>query len=323
MRVIYLLRFAGLAVMLACGSPTTNPDAAGRDAAGRDAQTDDAAQADGSTGRDAGTRRDGGVSGDCADAPLPALMTQEVADERFDSPVFVTSAPGDFDRLFVVEKPGRIKIVRDGRILGSSFLEIGVATVDEQGLLGLAFHPNYAANGRFFVFYTPNGSGANIVAEYRRSDADPDRADPTEVRRIVDIPDREPRNHNGGMIAFGPDGYLYVGLGDEGGANDDHGTIGNGQDRTTLFGSILRLDVDNAAGNYAAPGNPFTLPDGQPQIWLYGLRNPWRFSFDRASGRPLYRRRRTRHLGRSDRRSSGSCGWRQLGVACIRRLYGF
>ena len=160
----------------------------------------------------------------------------------------------------------------------------------EEGLLGLAFHPDYNEpgdpdNGRFFIYYTRSG-GSNIrdiVAEYRRSDENPFEADLTEVQRLVDLDDRYD-NHNGGMISFGPDGYLYVGIGDEGLGNDP---ARHGQNLDTLFASILRLDVSAPDDQFAAPGNPFspsTDPVGDPRIWHYGLRNPWRFSFDRNTG---------------------------------------
>ena len=191
------------------------------------------------------------------------------------------------DTLWVVERRGRIRLVRGGAVLGTDFLDIRGRVLDdeqERGLLGLAFHPGYATNGRFFVFYTADESGTpTIIAEYGRSAGDPDVADTTEVRRLVDLNDPE-WNHNGGMIAFRSDGFLYAAIGDGGGGGDAHGPIGHGLNRTTLFGNILRLDVDDAAGDFAAAGNPFTMPTGLPQIWAYGLRNPWRFSFDRSTG---------------------------------------
>ena len=147
----------------------------------------------------------------------------------------------------------------------------------------MAFHPDYATNGRFFLYFTPSGPRRNVVAEFARSDGDPYVADPDEVDRLVDVIDTE-SNHNGGMIAFGPDGHLYVGMGDEGGGGDRHGPIGNALNLDNLFGAMLRLDVDNVGGNYAAAGNPFSGNTGLPQIWAYGLRNPWRFSFDRMNG---------------------------------------
>jgi glucose/arabinose dehydrogenase len=215
---------------------------------------------------------------------LPSLTANPIAPGMgFDSPVFVTQAPSMSDTLFVVEQPGRIQVVRDGEIVGT-FLDIASRVLHrgERGLLGLAFHPDYTSNGRFFVYYTPLSEHKNVVAEYRVS-ADPDVADPTEVARLLDVTDPE-NNHNGGMVVFGPDGLLYVGTGDGGGSFDQHGTFGNALNLDSPFGKLLRLDVDNLAGGYAAAGNPFAGGGGLPQIWAYGLRNPWRFSFDRRTG---------------------------------------
>jgi glucose/arabinose dehydrogenase len=161
----------------------------------------------------------------------------------------------------------------------------------EQGLLGLAFHPQYQMNGRFFVFFTakpPPGAGNNTVAEFRVSPGDPNVAVPTPVRTLFSLED-EFTNHNGGMIAFGPDGYLYVGMGDEGGGGDPKE---NAQNLGVLYGKLLRLDVDNGGNpfppdfTYAIPpGNPFIgQPGARPEIWAYGFRNPWRWSFDRVTG---------------------------------------
>lgn len=215
--------------------------------------------------------------------PLPELTATPITSVPFASPVFVTQAPGRPDALWVVEQGGRIQLVRNGEV--TTFLDIRSRVISggERGLLGLAFHPEYATNGRFFVFYTPLDRSQNVVAEYRRSRDDPNVADDVEIARLVEIDDLE-SNHNGGMIAFGADGYLYVAIGDGGGGGDRHGTIGNGLDTNTLFGKLLRLDVDRADAGYAAAGNPFEDGGGLPQIWAYGLRNPWRFSFDRATG---------------------------------------
>ncbi len=269
------------------GSPDASTDAAAPDgSAGDGGGSEDAGGAeDGGARDDAAMTPDAGPVDPCAAAELPALALEDIVEgHRFAAPVFVTSAPGDADTLYVVEKAGRIRVVQEGAVLDTPFFDIrGTINTDgEQGLLGLAFHPEYASNGRFFVYFTPGSPRRNVVAEYRRSAADPLVADAEEVARLVEEEDSQP-NHNGGMIAFGPDGFLYVAMGDEGGGGDRHGEIGNGLDTTTLFGSILRLDVDAAGDDYAAAGNPFTLPDGQPQIWAYGVRNPWRFSFDRLT----------------------------------------
>ncbi len=212
----------------------------------------------------------------------------------FERPVHVAE-PGDGSgRLFVVEQAGRIRIVRDGEVLPEPFLDI-VEIVEsggnEQGLLSVAFHPDYADNGLFYVGFTARTTddeddsvGDNTVARYRVSADDPDRADPDSREVLLAVDDPYP-NHNGGLVLFGPDGYLYAGLGDGGSGGDPEG---NGQNTDTLLGSILRLDVDGAADGepYAIPAdNPFADGDGgAPEVWTYGLRNPWRFSFDRATG---------------------------------------
>lgn len=190
-----------------------------------------------------------------------ALDDVTVAD-GLTQPVFVAAPPGD-DRLFIVEQPGVIRLLKAG--VTSTFLDIRslVASGGERGLLGLAFHPGYSTNGRFYVDYTDNAGDTRVV-EYQVSQ-DPDRADAASARELLFV-DQPAANHNGGMLAFGPDGKLYVALGDGGGGGD---TYGNGQNLGTLLGTITRLDVDTAAR----------------EIFAYGLRNPWRFSFD---GQRLY-----------------------------------
>lgn len=223
----------------------------------------------------------------CGSGELPELQFADVApDHTFDRPLYVTEAPGEDGTLYVVEQPGRIEMVRDGAVLDEPFLDIRdrVGTShNERGLLGLAFHPEYTENGRFFVFYTPEEGHKNVVAEYRR-EAEGDRAASEEVERIFEVSDPE-GNHNGGMLTFGPDGMLYAGLGDGGGAGDDHGTHGNAQNVENPFGSILRFDVDADDGAYVPEDNPFRGETrGDEYIWHFGLRNPWRFSFDRETG---------------------------------------
>lgn len=222
----------------------------------------------------------------CEAPEIEGLGAEEIVEDRtFESPTYLTQAPGDDQTLYLLERPGRILRIRNGEVLEEPFLDIRdrVGTGHkERGLLGLAFHPEYEENGRFFIFYTPSDEHKNVVAEYHRSD-EGELADADEVRRLVDLEDPDD-NHNGGMIAFGPDGYLFVGLGDGGGAGDRHGDIGNGQNRQTLLGSILRLDVDAADSNFVPDDNPFVDGEGKPQIWAWGLRNPWRFSFDRKTG---------------------------------------
>ncbi len=231
-----------------------------------------------------------------ADAAAGADARVERVATGLASPLYATSPPGDAERVFVLEKvTGRIRIVLPASktIQEPPFLDLDdLFTASESGLLGLAFHPEYAENGFFYVHYN-DASDDSIVARYTVSE-NSDVADPGSFSQVlrVDQPDGEP-NHKGGWLGFGPDdGYLYLGLGDGGGAWDDHGTIGNGQDKTTLLGKILRIDVDTDAfpadpdRNYAIPpDNPFVAEAGTlPEIWAFGLRNPWRASFDRETG---------------------------------------
>ncbi|MGB5082366.1 MAG: PQQ-dependent sugar dehydrogenase [Burkholderiales bacterium] len=204
-------------------------------------------------------------------------------------PLFLTAPPGDTARLFVVEKGGKIQIVdRATNALIGTFLDITrlVSTGGEQGLLGLAFDPGYANNGRFYVSYTDKvGIGNSVIARYVVDSNDPNAAVPTADRIILTL--TQPfENHNGGMIAFGPDGYLYLGFGD-GGSGGDPGN--RAQNPGELLGKLLRIDVsEGAAGQaaYRAPAdNPCTDPTGaKSEIWSLGLRNPWRWSFDRQTG---------------------------------------
>jgi glucose/arabinose dehydrogenase len=199
----------------------------------------------------------------------------------FTKPLYLTHAGDGSGRLFVVEQAGRILIIDEGVVNPTPFLDI-VSIVgsdaNEQGLLGLAFHPNYASNGLFFVNYTDK-QGDTRIARYSVSD-NPDVADPNSAKILLAI-DQPYANHNGGQVVFGPDGYLYIGMGDGGAANDPHN---NGQNLNALLGKILRIDVDNG-DPYAIPqDNPFASNgQGSPEIWSYGWRNPWRFSFDRAT----------------------------------------
>ncbi len=200
----------------------------------------------------------------------------------FTRPTFVTAAGDGSGRLFVVEKAGLIRVVSNGVVESEPFLDVRpmvTASGDEQGLLGLAFHPKFSENGRFFVTYTAANGGANTLAEYRASGGA--SADPSTARVLLAIPDTRP-NHNGGMVAFGRDGFLYLSTGDGGGSGDPDRTA---QDRNALLGKLLRLDMDGAPP-YAVPrDNPFAGQTGaRGEVWAYGLRNPWRFSFDRASG---------------------------------------
>jgi glucose/arabinose dehydrogenase len=203
----------------------------------------------------------------------------------FDAPVFVTSPPGDRSRQFVVEQAGRVMVIRGGRKLGTPFLDIRgqVTAGSEQGLLSIAFAPDYASSGRFYAYYTDNAGDQRIV-EFQRRDAD--RADPDSARLVLRMPDDE-SNHNGGLLLFGPDDLLYVGTGDGGGGGDQHGRRGNAQDLGSLLGKLLRIDPRAGGGRaYRVPDdNPFVGRAGaRGEIYSYGLRNPWRFSFDRRTG---------------------------------------
>ncbi|MEQ8766052.1 MAG: PQQ-dependent sugar dehydrogenase [Planctomycetota bacterium] len=213
-------------------------------------------------------------------APPPLRL--ELVASNLAMPVELAVPPGDTQRLFIAEKGGTIAILENGALIPVPFLDISglVSGGSEQGLLGLTFDPDYASNGRFYVYYT-DGLGDSVLARYLVSAADPNLAEPAadEILLVVDQP--EP-NHNGGRLAFGPDGYLYVGLGDGGGAGDPTGT---GQDTTDLLGSLLRLDVSGASGYAIPPDNPFAGDAvNRQEVFSYGLRNPWRFSFDRSTG---------------------------------------
>lgn len=198
----------------------------------------------------------------------------------FDHPVWAGSPPGDA-RLFVVEQPGRIRIVENGRVLPEPFLDLTDRVRDggERGLLSVAFHPDYAHNGLLFVNYTDKRGDTNVVRFHVSSD--PDRADRGSARPILFV-EQPYANHNGGLVMFGPDGMLWIGMGDGGSAGDPHG---NGQNPHVLLAKMLRIDV-NHGDPYAIPrDNPYADGRaGRPEIWAIGLRNPWRFSFDRPSG---------------------------------------
>ena len=206
-----------------------------------------------------------------------------------DRPLFATHAGDGSGRLFVVEKPGRIRIVRDGQVAATPFLDLTdrvLSAAYEQGLLGLAFPPNYGETGHFFVNYT-DATGATVVARFTTPAATPDQADPGSEFVVLTFA-QPAANHNGGMVAFGPDGYLWIGTGDGGAAND---RFGNGQNPATFLAKLLRLDLTSVPSvPYVVPAdNPWVAADwdGQDVIdeaWAVGLRNPWRFSFDRVTG---------------------------------------
>ena len=216
-------------------------------------------------------------------AGWPQISLSQVAG-GFVQPVHVAHAGDGSGRIFVVEQAGRIRILDNGVVLPSPFLDISTKLVccGEQGLLSVAFPPGFAAKGYFYVNYTRAPDGATVVARYRFSAGDANVADPVSEEVILTIP--QPfANHNGGQLAFGPDGYLYIGMGDGGSGGDP---LNNGQSPGTLLGKILRIDVESGTAPYVVPlDNPFVGVAGyRPEIWALGLRNPWRFSFDRLTG---------------------------------------
>lgn len=194
-------------------------------------------------------------------------------------PVAVAHAADE--RLFVVEQAGVIRLVDSAGLASQPFLDIRdrVGSGGERGLLGLAFPSDFASSGRFYAYYTDR-SGTSVLSRFRVSD-DPSRADPASEEVLI-IQAQPRANHNGGQLAFGPDGYLYWGLGDGGGGGDPTNA---GQNLATLLGKLLRIDVGPSSGYAVPPTNPFVTTEGAlDEIWAYGLRNPWRFSFDRATG---------------------------------------
>jgi glucose/arabinose dehydrogenase len=220
--------------------------------------------------------------------PDPSLVQLTEVASGFDRPLGLTSPSDGSGRLFVIQQSGRVRIIEGSSYQDPPFLdvtdlispEVFSGDYSERGLLGLAFHPDYAENGLFFVNYT-DLSGSTVVARYSVSADDPDLADPSSAVIILTV--AQPyRNHNGGHLAFGLDGYLYIGLGDGGSGGDPQG---NGQNTSALLGKMLRIDVDG--------GDPYAIPDDNPfvndasyapEIWALGLRNPWRYGFDRATG---------------------------------------
>ena len=211
------------------------------------------------------------------------LYLEEIA-TGLSEPVFVTSPPND-DRLFILEQTGKILIYKDDSVLTEPFLDITSRIIynNELGLLGLTFHPDYATNGYFYVNYTfPVGNdNFSRLSRFSVLAGTPDAADSLSEDTLLEL-DQPFNNHNGGMLAFGPDGYLYAGFGDGGGFGDPQD---NGQDTLVMFGKILRLDVDNGSPYGIPADNPFVgNPNKLDEIWVLGLRNPWRFSFDRLTG---------------------------------------
>lgn len=225
--------------------------------------------------------------------PASTQIAMEPMIDGLTRPVYVTSANDGSGRLFIVEQPGVIRIYSEGALLPDPFLDIETQVGDqgnEQGLLGLAFAPNFAETGHAFVNYT-GLDGTTNVSRFTLMEGNPDQLDPSSEFTVLTIP-QPAQNHNGGMVTFGPDGYLYVGTGDGGAAND---RFGNGQNPAALLGKMLRIDVTTD------PSQPYLIPEDNPwiaadwtvngeaadvldEIWAIGLRNPWRYSFDRATG---------------------------------------
>ena len=222
-----------------------------------------------------------GCDSDMQEPELPAELRVETVATGLSSPVYLTS-PANDQRLFVVEQAGRIRIIQNGQLVDPPFLDIRsrVSSGGERGLLSLAFHPNYATNGFFFVNFT-DLAGDTRVERFTVAAGTPNVANAASSKLIIGI--AQPfSNHNGGQLQFGPDGKLYIGMGDGGGSGDP---LQHGQDRSTLLGDLLRIDID--------AGDPYSIPSDNPyatstqfrrEIWAYGLRNPWRFSFDRTDG---------------------------------------
>jgi glucose/arabinose dehydrogenase len=256
------------------------------------------------------------------------IQLEPVVTTGLTSPVYVTNAHNGSNRLYIVERAGIIKVLQPGASTPTIFLDIQtlvLSTSSERGLLGLAFHPLYATNRRFFVYYTRQTDGAIQISEFRTSSADPNVADTTEFP-ILTIPHPGQTNHNGGMMEFGPnDGFLYIGTGDGGSANDPPN---NAQNIDSLLGKILRLDINPPVGGgpyTSPPSNPFVGVAGADEIYAYGMRNPWRFSFDRGGTRQLY----VGDVGQGAREEidiitlGGNYGWRIMeGTICNPNLNG-
>ncbi len=263
----------------------------------------------------------------CADDLITSITEQQapfrltpIVNAGLQNPLYLTHAGDGSGRLFIVEQVGRIRIYKSGRLQETPFLDIRelVSFGGERGLLSVAFHPDYRNNGRYFVNYTRAGDGATVVAEYRVSEANADVSD-TNGRVVLTI--AQPfANHNGGQLQFGPDGYLYIGMGDGGSANDPQGA---GQNLETLLGKMLRIDVNGQLPYSIPTDNPFFGSiSGRDEIYALGLRNPWRFSFDRKTGE-LY----AADVGQGRREEvdlivkGGNYGWNRMeGSLCFNPL---
>lgn len=264
-------------------------------------------------------------------APTSATVKATVVTSAVNQPVLATSPRDGTSRLFIVEKTGKVRIVKGGSLLATPFLDLSgsVSKGGEQGLLGLAFHPGYRTNRKLYVSYTDR-NGDTVVREYRAGATNANRVVMSTGRTIIKI--AQPyANHNGGMIAFGRDGYLYIGMGD-GGSGGDPGN--RAQNLNSLLGKMLRLNVNGStsARNYTIPSsNPYVGRAGRDEIWQRGLRNPWRFSFDRSNGNLWIGdvgQNRYEEVDRAVRTSTGpgkgrNWGWRVMeGFHCYRPASG-
>ncbi|NGZ11725.1 MAG: glucose dehydrogenase [Nitrospira sp. LK70] len=224
-----------------------------------------------------------GGNGDSQDnapnnVPTSTTLKLQTIAKNLTAPVFLTAPPGDANRLFVLEQGGTVKVLdrATGRVLSTFLTVTGITSGEEQGLLGAAFDQNYNTNGRFYIYFT-DANGAITIARLLVSPTDPNVAAPASQVTLVSIPHPTFDNHNGGMLAFGPDGCLYAGVGDGGGSGDPNN---NAQTLGSRLGKILRIDPTTGTACTSGTINPFVLSGGNQLIWSYGLRNPWRFSFD-------------------------------------------
>lgn len=233
----------------------------------------------------AGVLVPGAAAQDAGSNAPAAAFTFELLVDGLNSPVQLVDVDDGSDRMLIVQQSGQVRVLKNGALLPDPLLDISgqISTGSEQGLLSIALHPDFAKNGVLFIDYTDTNGNTQIERWHISAD-DPDRADPDTAETMLTV-EQPYRNHNGGLLLFGPDGYLYIGLGDGGSGGDPEG---NGQDLGTLLGKILRIDIDHTEEDlpYAIPDdNPFlNRDDARSEIWAYGLRNPWRFSFDRETG---------------------------------------
>lgn len=212
----------------------------------------------------------------------PQIGLQKVVD-GLERPLYVTHAGDGSGRLYILEQPGRVRVLEDGRLLETPFLDLTdrvLSRGNEQGLLGLAFSPDFRESGIFYIHYTGRPDGRTVLSRFRLRDGDPRRGDAASEEVLLTV-EQPYANHNGGALLFGPDGYLYLALGDGGSAGDPENRA---QNLDSLLGKILRLDVSQPGPYRIPPDNPFVGGQGREEIWAYGLRNPWRISFDRATG---------------------------------------